>query len=102
MSKERLIIYSIPLIFTICCCVYLLFDILYDSSCTHDIYEVNISSRCISNDSVGDDWREYYYLNDKMIPKYEKITVPINTTPAMTFKATLFNMMNTVIPPQNP
>ena len=63
------------------------FHILNEISCTHYIYEINISSRCISNDYVGYDWSESYYLDNKKIPKHEKITIPINKTPVMTLKA---------------
>ena len=74
-----------------CICIYLLWHILYGSvlKYTHDIYEINVFSHCLTNNSVGNDWSVTYRLNGEVFSEYKKLTVPLNTTPKLNFNVTI-------------
>ena len=75
MSLKKIIICLIVLIIIFFACIYGIFYIL---SCTDGVYEVNISSVCVSNDSVGRDWAVNYTEDGKMLFDGYKVTAPLN------------------------
>lgn len=47
---------------------------------THSVYEVTITDSLISNNSVGRDWKQEYFCENKTVVSGQRWTVPIDTT----------------------
>ncbi len=45
---------------------------------THNIYRININSECVYNNSVGNEWHQYYSIDGEEIFDGDKISVPID------------------------
>ena len=64
-----------------CVCV-----IVYELGCTNGVYRMEINSRCISNDSVGNDWSKIYTMDGATIDSSIQVISPIDTKMRKTVK----------------
>ena len=97
MKEKTFLLCLIPIIILICGSAVAMgiayldyeYNLNTNNKVTHkyDIYEINISSRCIVNNSVGNDWSVEYYLNGERIGTHKEITIPIHTKPIMQLQA---------------
>ena len=86
MSIKKITIYLAVCLILICGCICYL---VYEMNCTHGIYEINISSVCISNNSVGNEWYKTYTMDGKIISSKEQIIAPLDKITKMTINATV-------------
>ena len=56
---------------------------------THGVYEVTIESECISNASVGNEWKRVYKCGSEIVKSGEKWTVPLNINKTVKIDATI-------------
>jgi len=50
-----------------------------NTTASHNTYKINISERCISNNSVGEDWYICHSINGQIIRNGENFSVPFDT-----------------------
>ncbi len=79
-TKKSVICLIISFIILICCVQSIIYIMFY----THGLYEINISAECITNNSVGRDWRKTYVMDGKYISSGELVTAPLDTTTTKT------------------
>ena len=56
---------------------------------THAIYNINIFTECIYNQSVGNEWEETFKMDDKSISNNEQIILPLDVTTTKTIVITI-------------
>ena len=83
MSKKKMWTYLIICFILLFCCVGIL---VYELGCTNGVYRIEISSRCISNNSVGNDWIKTYTMDGETINNRFQIVAPIDTKLRKTIK----------------
>lgn len=86
---KRYICCFIALWLVIFCGIYAIWYIIYGCNYTHGIYQINISDRCILNDSVGNEWIKKYTMDGGIIENGQKINVPLETVTQKTIKVTI-------------
>ncbi len=83
MSKKKMWTYLIIGFILVFVCASVL---VYELGCTNEIYRIEINGRCISNDSVGNDWSKIYTMDGATIDNSVQVIAPIDTKTRKTVK----------------
>ncbi len=56
----------------------------------YEVFKINIYAECVSNDSVGNEWVQEYFMDGQRIYSGHQITLPLNEPPVFkTITATI-------------
>ena len=87
--KARMNVKKLIIIFTSIAILLLGGWYIYDINCPYGVYEIEIDSECIRNDSVGNEWYFDYTLEGEPITYGYRIILPLDKITVKTFKATI-------------
>ncbi len=60
------------------------------TECEYGTFQINIFAECVSNDSVGNEWVQEYFIDGQKIESGYQITIPLNEAPVFkTITATI-------------
>lgn len=67
----------------IICCILALLCVITLCSCnteyTHGVYKIEITSKCIEKNHVGNEWSQIYWYKDELIESGDKITAELGS-----------------------